>query len=262
MRPTQEFTENDAELQRLIDAMDAFGEIDSPAASGLSKQSFEKVLDAQRSVFIRFVMEHLRDAAPRLQPMVELVVSRLFMFHPASRGKHHNFVFGLNQHTAEVMKIGLAILESVSEIKGEVEPGEKEVFVTAALFHDLEKTSDYTVRYDHGVITANIAAGKRMIDAINESMSLTYSDFCDKVRHISAGAISFNVLMQGLGIQDPFPDFTSRVTHALLSHHQLPEWGSPVSPKTGAAWALHLADMASVNMVEQRHRRGQDAKNS
>ena len=259
---TKEFEANETELNRLVSEMDSFGGL-SPSIPGLSKESFLSVLDAHKSVFVRFMQGRIDEKYACLAPLISSMVSRLFIFHPASRGKHHSFPFGLQQHTTEVVRIGSAILEETDQMRGEPDLEEETVFVVAAMLHDIEKTSDYLVSYDHGSIRTKLTNGEKLMDAIASSMTLTYSDYCDQVRHISGGAITFNRLMDKLEIKDPFPDFRRRVTHALLSHHQLPEWGSSVSPKSRAAWALHLADMASVNILQRRYQKQtSDASNS
>jgi 3'-5' exoribonuclease len=52
---------------------------------------------------------------------------------------------------------------------------------------------------------------------------------------------------------DRFPayrDIEEEVLHAILSHHGMRQWGSPVAPKSRLAWLLHLADSMSARMAD------------
>jgi 23S rRNA maturation-related 3'-5' exoribonuclease YhaM len=40
----------------------------------------------------------------------------------------------------------------------------------------------------------------------------------------------------------------SNITHNILSHHGMREWGSPVAPATKEAWILHLCDNMSARL--------------
>jgi len=44
------------------------------------------------------------------------------------------------------------------------------------------------------------------------------------------------------------PEMHDEVLHAILAHHNLREWGSPISPATRTAWLLHLCDSISARM--------------
>lgn len=137
--------------------------------------------------------------------------------------QHHYGKHGLVRHTAEVIQLCLAnnalMGESISK---------RELFL-AALFHDCGKMWDYDWWYS--------TSHKR------------------KIHHISRSAIQWNLAAEKWDLAKPatIEDFVKsidvdEVTHAILAHHGQRAWGSPVAPKSGLAWMLHLCDGISARM--------------
>jgi 23S rRNA maturation-related 3'-5' exoribonuclease YhaM len=66
------------------------------------------------------------------------------------------------------------------------------------------------------------------------------------IHHISRSAITWN---RACAFHEfDYGKYADSVTHNILSHHGQREWGSPVMPKTKAAWLLHLCDGISARM--------------
>lgn len=147
--------------------------------------------------------------------------------HPTA---HHYGDYGLVIHTQEVVSTSLkmADLYPQYEIK-------RDVLFLAALFHDVGKCWDYwrSVDYD-GVVTYKGTDHKRTIHHISRS-ALVWQEAC---------FIHWN---NSYGLRDYFAD---SVTHAILAHHGLRAWGSPVAPKSREAWLLHLCDGISARMYD------------
>jgi 3'-5' exoribonuclease len=66
------------------------------------------------------------------------------------------------------------------------------------------------------------------------------------IHHISRSALVWNSAVATHSLK--YGKYTDSVTHNILSHHGQREWGSPVMPKTKAAWLLHLCDGISARM--------------
>lgn len=144
-----------------------------------------------------------------------------FFTMPASSKpfQHHHVNCGLAQHTAEVIQIGLqtrAVLNLQDVIPYE------EYFI-AALYHDTGKVKAYTQVLDgHWVKTQD----SRLF------------------HHIHLGVKIFEEMVAHEKLDYP----TGPIVHAIMAHHGVREWGSPVSPATPTAQLLFQSDMTSARM--------------
>jgi len=154
---------------------------------------------------------------------------RFYLWSGSSRREQHHYgKHGLVRHTAEVIMLCLAN----DAILG-CGMSRKELFL-AALFHDCGKMWDYASRSDDG--------------------TPYYSNWIStphkrSIHHISRSAIQWNLAASkwDLAKSDPSID-VDEITHAILAHHGQRAWGSPVAPKSGLAWMLHLCDGISARM--------------
>lgn len=176
------------------------------------------------SLFLR----ELREQADRLDvlPIAEVVLSdqRFYRWSASSRpGIHHYGDYGLIIHTKEVVDLCFV---NANYFLGTHDIDEKKLFL-AALFHDAGKMWDYYFIMD-------------------ERGDLTWysTDHKYKVHHISRSALLWNETKAKFG----FEDENDEVLHAILAHHGLREWGSPVGPRTRIAWLLHLSDGISARL--------------
>jgi 3'-5' exoribonuclease len=135
---------------------------------------------------------------------------------------HHYGKGGLVRHTLEVVELGLHTIPTL-DLCGKVDSIE---YFLAALFHDTGKMFDYTT--DDKFKAFESAPHKRYIHHISRS-ALIWHDVASKFSEIN----------------DRYHD---SVLHAILAHHGLREYGSPVAPKTRVAWLLHLCDGISARM--------------
>lgn len=151
--------------------------------------------------------------------------SRFYLWSGSSRKEQHHYgKHGLVRHTAEVIMLCLA-----NDVMLGCGLSKKELFL-AALFHDCGKMWDYIPAENDGV----------------PDYDCWYST-CHKrrIHHISRSAIQWNLVAQKFELPRIF---TEEITHAILAHHGQRTWGSPVAPKTGLAWMLHLCDGISARM--------------
>lgn len=140
--------------------------------------------------------------------------------HPDS---HHYGKYGLVIHTAEVVKLAL---ES-NKITGLNVPEDK--IVLAGIFHDCAKIYDY-----------------EPLDETLEDWRKTEHSY--NIHHVAGSAFEWKSVCGGRILPKEYVD---EITHAILSHHRMPEWGSPISPKTPLAWCVHSADYTSAKLYNK-----------
>lgn len=142
--------------------------------------------------------------------------AKAFQFHSAAKSVHHGFVGGLLEHTLSVVKL-------CDYYAGYYPLINRDLLLTAAMFHDLGKTkelsvfpeNDYT---DDGQLLGHIIIGTEMVS--------------ERIRTI--------------------PDFpvkaATELKHCILSHHGELEYGSPKKPALLEALALNFADNTDAKM--------------
>jgi 3'-5' exoribonuclease len=153
---------------------------------------------------------------------------RFYLWSGSSRiDQHHYGKHGLVVHTAEVALLCISNNEYLGN-----KLDHTELFLSA-LFHDCGKMWDYEpVGSDYEVWGST--PHKRTIHHISRSaiewnLASYCKETCERYAYISE-------------------DLLNTVTHNILAHHGQRAWGSPVAPKTGAAWMLHLCDGMSARM--------------
>jgi 3'-5' exoribonuclease len=184
--------------------------------------------------------QHLIDRANRLgvYDIASVVIDdpRFELWSGSSKEhQHHYGKGGLIQHTYEVVELCIA---NYMLLKLDVDPIE---LYLSALFHDCGKMWDYEPHLED-------TSDPRGHDP---SYKVDYNSWHGTehkrlIHHISRSALVWNSAC----IQHSFKygKYADSVTHNILSHHGQREWGSPVMPKTKAAWLLHLCDGISARM--------------
>lgn len=144
-------------------------------------------------------------------------------FHrwPASIDKHHADEGGLLRHTYEVLKSSLNMAKMYS-----LSTDDKQILAVSAVWHDYGKLWDYVWYND--------------IDKWKKS------DHNRNIHHLPRSTIEWNKHAADNGENNSW--FTDEVTHCILSHHQLRQWGSNVFPNSKPAWILHCCDNISARM--------------
>ena len=129
---------------------------------------------------------------------------------PAAKLYHHACFGGLLEHTLSVVRLCSFVADEHPEI-------DRHLLVTAAILHDVGKTTAYT-------------AGP-VLDLTNEGRLID---------HVVEGALMVQTAIDSI---EGFPQgLRNLLLHAILAHHGALERGSPVVPKTLEAVALHHAD--------------------
>jgi len=140
---------------------------------------------------------------------------------PAAMQMHHPFIGGLLEHTLNIARDAQKLLPLYPKVNADL--------VLAGVFlHDAGKT-------------AELSAGT----------SIQYTDRGQLVGHITIAAIwiqeKANKIAEETG--DPFPQRTLDVlTHIILSHHGIHEYGSPKLPAVPEAYFIHYLDNLDAKM--------------
>lgn len=133
---------------------------------------------------------------------------------------HHYGDGGLAEHTLEVCDLAQMNNDFFSKKDRGCDPT---LLFLSAIFHDAGKMWDY------------VPAAGSWISSPHKKL----------IHHINRSSILWNTVAMENRIN---PSQIDDVTHAILSHHGQPDWGSPVTPRTRLAWLLHLSDNLSARM--------------
>lgn len=150
---------------------------------------------------------------------------RFFVWSAASKPNlHHYGKGGLVIHTKEVVDLCFI---NAGYYRDQHSFDDKALFL-AAFFHDVGKMWDY--------------------EPLDEDyMEWRGTEHKTKIHHISRSVM---VWTKAVSNYSEYSYLEDEVSHAILSHHGLREWGSPVSPATRLAWVLHLSDCMSARMYD------------
>jgi 3'-5' exoribonuclease len=142
----------------------------------------------------------------------------------AARNYHHARRGGLVEHTAQMMRVAREIAPLYPQLN-------LDLLLAGILFHD---------------------SGKLWENALPESgFVMNYDERGELMGHISIGLELVNsiwrklILENGEAWKDLVPaseDVRLHLLHLIGAHHGEPQFGSPISPKTPEAMALHYID--------------------
>lgn len=130
---------------------------------------------------------------------------------PAAKSVHHAYRGGLIFHTTSMLRAG-KLLASCYGL-------DWDVLALGILFHDLGKIKEIGPRPGDDYTGRGLAEG-----------------------HIHTSAFMWRRIWKYVDLHPQSP-LCTHVTHLILSHHGSKELGSPVTPLTREAWALHYLDM-------------------
>jgi 3'-5' exoribonuclease len=164
---------------------------------------------------------------PRLRALSEAFLNEFgdrFRRTAAARNYHHARRGGLVEHTAQMMRLAREITPLYPQLN-------LDLLLAGILFHD---------------------SGKLWENQLPESgFTMGYDERGELMGHISIGLELVNSLWRRLSAENaeawkdlapPSEDVRLHLLHLIGAHHGEPEFGSPVSPKTPEAMALHYID--------------------
>lgn len=166
--------------------------------------------------FVESIREpHLKQLAEKYY-VKDLEFIEKFKVHSAAKSVHHGFVGGLLQHT-------LAVTKMCDFMAGNYPVIDRDLLVTAALFHDIGKMWE-----------------------LSEFPANEYTDEGQLLGHIFLGA---ELIGREAAMIEGFPKtLASELRHCILAHHGELEYGSPKKPAMAEAMALYFADNTDAKL--------------
>jgi 3'-5' exoribonuclease len=165
---------------------------------------------------------------PRLRQICQLFLSEFaerFRRTAAARNYHHARRGGLVEHTAQMMRVAAALAPLYPQLNSDL-------LLAGILFHDSGKLWENHLRED--------------------GFTMDFDERGELVGHIAIGLELVNSLWRKLQteentrawqpLQPASDDCRLHLLHLIGAHHGEMEFGSPVTPKTPEAMALHYID--------------------
>jgi 3'-5' exoribonuclease len=171
---------------------------------------------------------------PRLRTLCELFLNEhgeRFRRTAGARSYHHARRGGLVEHTAQMMRVTMAVAPLYPEWN-------LDLLIAGVLFHDCGKLwenhlpeTGFTMGYDErGELMGHISIGLELVNSLWRKVQTE-----ENVR-------AWNTLTPSS------EDVRMHLLHLIGSHHGEPQFGSPVSPKTPEAMALNYIDNLDARM--------------
>lgn len=139
---------------------------------------------------------------------------------PAAFRLHHAMVGGLMLHTISIVRMAEQICTIYPNIN-------KELLLSGAMLHDVAKTWEFTFA------KSGLVKG--------------YSTEGELIGHLVKGAFYIEEAAKALGIKS---EKVALLQHMVLSHHGVPEYGSPVRPMFLEAEILSALDTLDAEIFE------------
>jgi 3'-5' exoribonuclease len=185
-------------------------------------------LRAKQAADWEFITQTIQIIAdPRLRELSDAFLKEWgerFRRTAAARNYHHARRGGLVEHTAQMMRVAKEIAPLYPQLN-------LDLLLAGILFHD---------------------CGKLWENQMPENgFNMSYDERGELMGHISIGLELVNSLWRKISVEnagawkDLVPaseDVRLHLLHLIGAHHGEPEFGSPVSPKTPEAMALHYID--------------------
>src|SRR5207249_9956804 len=164
---------------------------------------------------------------PRLRGICELFLKDFgerFRRTAAARNYHHARRGGLVEHTAQMMRVAKEVAPLYPQLN-------VDLLLAGILFHDSGKLwenqlpeNGFTMGYDErGELMGHISIGLELVNSVWRKLS---AENAEAWKLFAAAS----------------EDVRLHLLHLIGAHHGEPEFGSPVSPKTPDAMALHYID--------------------
>lgn len=151
--------------------------------------------------------------------MVNAVREKL-MYFPAAQRLHHAERSGLMHHTTSMLRVARAVLPLYPFLNGDL-------LCAGVIVHDLSKTVEM-LSDEAGNVT----------DYSKEGLLLG---------HLVDGVAQVRLAAQRAGVEG---ECVTLLSHMVISHHGVPEFGSPRAPMFPEAEMLHMIDDMDAKMNE------------
>jgi 3'-5' exoribonuclease len=137
---------------------------------------------------------------------------------PAAINFHHAQRGGLLYHTLTMIRAAIALLPIYKFL-------DRNLLLCSIILHDLQKLNE--------------------INATEQGIATNYSNEGMLLGHIVMGVSEIDKVCHDLGLTQ---ERTMLIKHLLLSHHERPEYGSPVPPLIPEAEVLHALDQMDARL--------------
>jgi 3'-5' exoribonuclease len=141
---------------------------------------------------------------------------------PAAQSFHHAFIGGLLEHTLNAMEVADAVCRFYAKLN-------RDLVISGIFLHDIAKT--WELSYD---------------------CTFGYTDGGQLIGHIVKGAMWLEHKAKAAEaiLGEPIPPALINVMqHIILSHHGVPEFGSPRTPATPEALAVHIIENMDAKLM-------------
>jgi 3'-5' exoribonuclease len=185
-------------------------------------------LRARQNADWEFITQTIQTIAdPRLRALCNAFLNEWgdrFRRTAAARNYHHARRGGLVEHTAQMMRIAKEIAPLYPQLN-------VDLLLAGILFHDSGKLwenqlpeTGFTMSYDErGELMGHISIGLELVNSLWRKLSAENTETWK-------------------GLMPASEDVRLHLLHLIGAHHGEPAFGSPVSPKTPEAMALHYID--------------------
>lgn len=140
--------------------------------------------------------------------------------YPAAYKLHHAVVGGLMLHTASIVEMAEKVCTVYPNIN-------RELLLSGAILHDVAKTFEMSTS--------------------KSGLSSGYTVGGELIGHLVKGAMNVEQTALALGITS---EKVTLLEHMILSHHGIPEFGSPIRPLFVEAEILSTLDMLDATIFE------------
>ena len=164
-----------------------------------------------------------------LSECVTVIWNKTDVASPASIHYHHAYKYGLAIHTAEMLQLFEAILNSEpisSHNFGFLDS--RDLMLAAIILHDVGK-------------------GQQHYEFVNEKWEHTERDKRTRTPHIHKSLVSF---IQTATIFEVDKSIVYMISHMIEAHHGLRDWGAMDTPRNKYAQMLHQLDMISNHCLQ------------
>lgn len=150
-------------------------------------------------------------------------VNDRLLYYPAAQRIHHAERAGLLHHTMTMLRVAKSLLPIYPFLDGDL-------LCAGVILHDLSKTEE--------------------LKSDNMGMVSEYTRGGQLIGHLVQGAIALDRAARRVGAPD---ETREMLEHMLLSHHDIPEYGSPKPPMFPEAEMLAMIDRLDARMYEMSH---------
>ena len=173
--------------------------------------------------FIMSVVEQMgdRELADFVKYMLEKYKEKV-LHYPAAKRNHHSCRDGLIYHSATMLRAGMALAPVYPFLN-------KDLLYAGIILHDIGKTKE--------------------MDVSDLGLAEDYTDLGKLIGHINEGV---TMVAEAANETNLNPEKSLMLQHMILSHHYLPEYGSPKKPMIPEAEVLHYLDNLDATLYTMK----------